>query len=264
MADNGDFVVLPVQFEKMLLEKQKLDQTEKQQEESLIRKMLKEPSLVPKFEIPRVEPVKQVKNTVNKRKSGDERFTRISKLALLFAKNGSYNEKFEIKHRDGGFVENSDVVKFFKFATQNRKRLDHLVHYVNELLKINTDYSILITNPNLLKYIEDEYKRRGSSMNQVDEDESKVMFPFTGDSNSNMVIAPPFNPKPAEPNKVEEKSLNLKRERISPEEMLDFSDLWTYQPPEKKGRSEDPDDEPEWYKIRSSENEATNSFAEFE
>ena len=68
MSDSGDFVVLPVQFEKMLLEKKKLDETEKQQEESLIRKMLKEPTLVPKFEIPKSEPVTQVKKTFNKEK----------------------------------------------------------------------------------------------------------------------------------------------------------------------------------------------------
>ena len=253
MSDSGDFVVLPVQFEKMLLEKKKLDETEKQQEESLIRKMLKEPTLVPKFEIPKSEPVTHVKKPSTKRKSGDERFTRISKLALLLAKNDSYNEKFEIKHRDGGFVPNSDVVQFFKFATtQNRKRLDYLVHYVNELLKIDYDYSLLISNQNLLKYIEEEYQRRGQTVKIDDDDESREIFPFITDSSSNVKITPQIEQKTAEPAKGEEeegKPSNLKREHISPQEMLDFSDLWTYQPPEKKAKSEALDEEPEWYKL---------------
>ena len=162
MADNGnDFVVYPKEYE----ERRRMEQNETPLDlsQTFSTPPPPPPPLSQSHDVPagNENPDSSIARIIKKAKRKpkpnvseyEEKVIRISKLALLLAKNGAYNDKLELRGRDGEFITGSNVAKFFKFATHGLRKFDHVHDYIHQLLALNEDVTSLISNPVLIHAI---------------------------------------------------------------------------------------------------------------
>ena len=218
MADQGgDFVVYPKEYENMRLNQQnEAVSTPNQKISSEFGESSAETILKDKIEEKASKP--------KVRRGGDERFYSMAKLALLLARNDAYNEQFQIKDRNGEFVQGSDVVKFFKFATMNLKKFQGIHDYIHQLGKLKLDLSNLIKNPVVMQYLHLELENNEQNQSNLTDDELVNEIPI---DNSKVEIEFKI------PESVKER--NKKRKVVDLSEDSQTEPMWSNVPP-KKGK----------------------------
>ena len=220
MADQGgDFVVYPKEYENIRLNEAASTSN------SIITSDSKESNTEFSNEA-KPEEGKSILSTPMKpkvRRSGDERFYSMAKLALLLARNDAYNEQFQIKGRDGQFVQGSDVVKFFKFATLNHRKFQGIHDYIHQLGKLKLDLSNLIKNPIVMQYLHLELENNEHNQSNLTDDELTKEIPIDN-SNAEIEFEIPGGIKEG----------NKKRKLVDPQ-YFQSDPMWSYVPP-KKGK----------------------------
>lgn len=119
----------------------------------------------------------KVKKRYQKKEKGDDNFYRMTRLALLLAKNNSFDEHLQLRKKDGSTIFRTCIVKFLKYATRNSLAYstgyEYLDEYIDVLLDLKND-TINVWNEVRNQFLIERMKERQALRGKTDDKQKLI------------------------------------------------------------------------------------------